>query len=68
MVNKKGEKVRYCISVQQGQYEDETTQFSAIIDGVRVNTDDGDELADRIRDAEKVTELTMTYGKKDGGS
>ena len=63
LINNQGVPTKYCIAIEQKQYDDDDTKFSAVIDGKRINTDDGDELADRIYDAETVTELTFTFGK-----
>ena len=63
LVNSQGDTETFCVSVKPSNYIEEEKKFSAVIDGERVSTDDGQEMADRIREADVVTELTITHEK-----
>lgn len=64
LVNKLGEVVTFCTSIGQGKLEELEKQFSAVIDGKRVDTDDGEDLKDRMEDSDHVTELTIQFRKE----
>jgi len=54
----------YCITIQQQKYEENNTMFSAVVNGKRINTNNGNELVDLIENSEKFTEFTIQYNKE----
>ncbi len=62
---KKGEIITYCVAIQKqiNKIADEETLFSALVDGERIRSDDGEEIIERIRAGEKLTEFTIQLRK-----
>ena len=55
--------ITYCISVDPAKYKDESTIFSALIDGERIKTNDASVFIEYIENADTITEVTIKYGK-----